>query len=117
MSLSPARMQVMEHGRNLIAIMHGHTASKSQSGGYLAAEHAEAWGRTKHRFLYRGHVHHDSSEREEHGVIVETLRTLAQKDAYAAGAMYSAGRDLKCDVFHRDTGRRLRLVQPAVDHA
>ena len=38
------------------------------------------------------------------GVTCESFRTLAAKDAYAAGHGYRAGRDMRCIVHHREHG-------------
>jgi hypothetical protein len=38
------------------------------------------------------------------GVVCEAFRTLAAKDAYAAGHGYRAGRDMRCIVHHKDFG-------------
>ncbi len=69
----------------------------------MACDRAEDWGQTKHRHWLCGHVHH-SSVTEFPGVTVETFRTLAAADAYAAGHGYRAGRDMRAIVFHREHG-------------
>jgi hypothetical protein len=71
--------------------------------------HQEAWGRTRFRHYYVGHIH-TRRVVEPPGVVVEYLRTLAARDAYAAGAGYRSDRDLICDVWHRQWGLRSRQV-------
>lgn len=41
------------------------------------------------------------SGRNTPGCVVESFRTLAAPDAYASGAGYRSGRDMKLDVIHR----------------
>jgi hypothetical protein len=87
----------------LIGATHGDTTKPEQLLGVMASDRAEDWGQTKHRYWYTGHVHHQSV-REFAGVTAESFRTLAAKDAYAAGHGYRAGRDMRCIVLHRDHG-------------
>lgn len=106
---SPALHRYHEFGKCLIGTHHGHTTKSAQLAMLMAASNPEAWGRTKHRRVYCGHVHHDSLK-EEAGVIVETVNTLAARDAYAAGAGYLSGRDLKLDTWHREHGMVNRSI-------
>lgn len=101
--LSPALHWFYRFGRVLIGATHGDTTKPEQLLGVMASDRAEDWGQTKHRYWYTGHVHHQSV-REFAGVTAESFRTLAAKDAYAAGHGYRAGRDMRCIVLHRDHG-------------
>lgn len=104
---SPAKFHWHEHGECLIGITHGDTVKKEQLGPIMASDMPEAWGRTKHRIWYTGHIHHDSV-REYPGVMVESFRTLAARDAWSSAAGYRSGRDLKLDVWHKRWGRIMR---------
>lgn len=101
--LSPALHWFYRFGKVLIGATHGDTTKPEQLLGVMASDRAEDWGQTKHRYWYTGHVHHQSV-REFAGVTAESFRTLAAKDAYAAGHGYRAGRDMRCIVLHRDHG-------------
>lgn len=101
--LSPAAHWFYRFGKVLIGATHGDTTKPEQLLGVMASDRAEDWGQTKHRYWYTGHVHHQSV-REFAGVTAESFRTLAAKDAYAAGHGYRAGRDMRCIVLHRDHG-------------
>lgn len=101
--LSPSKFWFHEFGKVLIGATHGDTVKHEALLGVMASDRAEAWGRTKHRYWYTGHVHHQSV-REFPGVICESFRTLAAKDAYAAGHGYRAGRDMVCITQHREHG-------------
>lgn len=104
---SPAKFHKFEFGRALICTTHGDTCKPKDLPGVMLADWPEAVGRTKFRHWYTGHVHHKSVD-EFAGCTVETLRTLAAKDAWHAGQGYRSGRSMVCDVWDRDRGRVLR---------
>lgn len=101
--LSPAKHWFYRFGSVLIGSTHGDTAKHRDLLGIMAADRAEDWGRTKHRYWYTGHVH-SSGVTELPGVLCESFRTLAAKDAYCAGTGYRAGRDMRAIVHHREHG-------------
>jgi hypothetical protein len=106
---SPAKFHWYRFGKNLLGVTHGDTVKAKDLPGVMACDRAEDWGETKHRFWYVGHVHHDSVK-EYPGVMIETFRTLAAGDAWHRAHGYRAGRDMKCDVFHREYGRIRRYI-------
>ncbi len=101
--LDPAAHWFYRFGSVLIGATHGDKSKHSQLLGVMAADRPRDWGETKHRFFYTGHVHH-STVTELPGLVCEAFRTLAARDAYAAGHGYRAGRDMVCIVHHRDHG-------------
>jgi hypothetical protein len=104
---NPSMFHYHEFGTNLLGITHGHTVKANALPGIMANDQAPAWGRTKQRYWYCGHVHHES-KKEYPGCIVETFRTLAPKDAWHAGQGYRAGQSMVCDVVHKTRGRIMR---------
>ena len=101
--LSPSAHWYMRHGKVLIGATHGDKSKAEQLPGVMACDRAEDWGQARHRYWFCGHVHH-ASVKEFPGVTVETFRTLAAADAYAAGYGYRAGRDMRCIVLHSEHG-------------
>jgi len=101
--LSPSKFWFYKFGKVLIGSTHGDTVKHEALLGVMASDRAEDWGLTKHRYWYTGHVHHQSVK-EFPGVLCESFRTLAAKDAYAAGHGYRAGRDMRCIVHHKEHG-------------
>jgi UDP-2,3-diacylglucosamine pyrophosphatase LpxH len=101
--LSPSKFWYYKFGQVLIGATHGDTVKHEALLGVMAADRAKDWGDTKHRYWYTGHVHHQSVK-EFPGVVCESFRTLAAKDAYAAGHGYRAGRDMVCITHHLDHG-------------
>lgn len=101
--LSPAAHWYYRFGKVLLGATHGDKSKSNQLMGVMAADRPADWGQTKHRHWLCGHVHH-TSVMEYPGCTVETFRTLAAADSYAAGYGYRAGRDMRCIVYHRNHG-------------
>jgi hypothetical protein len=70
----------------------------------MATRRPDDWAGSRFRHWYTGHVHH-LSQKEFSGATVETLRTLAAKDAYAWENGYDSQRATIVDTWHRDKGR------------
>lgn len=96
-------------GKCLVGTTHGDKAKGEDLAHIMAAERPEAWGNTKHRYWYVGHVHH-SQVKEYPGVKVESFRTLAARDAWHAGMGYLSGRDAHRIVLHRHHGEISREI-------
>ncbi|MNJ40043.1 hypothetical protein D3C77_349280 [compost metagenome] len=105
--ISPALFSYFEFGNNLIGTHHGHTCKADKLGQVMAADKPEAWGRTKHRAWWTGHVHHES-KKEYPGCTVETFNTLAPGDAYATAGGWRSREHMKCVVLHREHGEVAR---------
>ena len=101
--LSPSVVWYMQFGAVLIGSTHGDTIKGADMVGIMAADKPQAWGDTKHRYWYVGHVHHQDLK-EYRGGVVEYFRTLAARDAWHAGQGYRAGRDMRLIVLHREHG-------------
>ncbi len=101
--LSPAVAWYHQFGRVLIGSTHGDTIKGPDMLGIMAADKAEAWGATAHRYWYVGHVHHQDTK-EYRGGVVEYFRTLAARDAWHQGQGYRAGRDMRLIVLHKEFG-------------
>lgn len=106
---SPAKFYWHRFGKTLIGVHHGDTAKASALPGVMACDRKKDWGETDHRYFYCGHVHHEAVK-EFPGVVIESFRTLAPKDAWHAGAGYRSGRDLRLDVIHREHGKICRHI-------
>jgi UDP-2,3-diacylglucosamine pyrophosphatase LpxH len=101
--INPSKFSYYRFGKVLIGSTHGDTVKHAQLPGIMAADQAEDWGLAKHRYWYTGHVHH-TQVNEFPGVVCESFRTLAAKDAYAAGHGYRAGRDMRAIILHKEYG-------------
>lgn len=101
--LSPSLYKFHRFGKVLLGAHHGHGAKSADLPLLMAADRPEDWGATKYRHWMCGHIHHWTAK-EHPGVIVETFRTLAGKDAWHAGKGYRSGRDMNAICFHREFG-------------
>ena len=101
--LSPAAHWYYRFGKVLIGSTHGDKTKMVNLPGVMAADRPQDWGETNYRYWYAGHIHH-IEVREFPGVICETFRTLAARDAYHSGRGYRAGRDMCAIIHHKDFG-------------
>ena len=112
---NPSDFFVFEHGQNMICAHHGDKAKADRLVLHMADRYNEIWGRTHWRYMWTGHIHHDSAK-EIGGVLWESFRTLAPKDAYAAGHAYSARQSMQAITLHETRGETLRnkvqIAQP-----
>lgn len=104
----PGEFFLYEFGKVMIAAHHGDKAKADRLVHFVADEFAEAWGRTKHRFLFTGHLHHHKSQ-DIGGMKWEQLRAVTERDAYAVSHAYSARAQLSAITYHRDRGEVQRV--------
>ena len=109
----PGEFFTYEFGNCLIASHHGDKAKAERMVMFLADEYAEIWGRTKHRYLWTGHLHHHKSQ-DIGGVTWEQLRAVTAKDAYASSHAYVARSQLQAITYQRDLGevQRVKISGP-----
>jgi predicted phosphodiesterase len=107
---SPSAHWIYRHGRTLLGATHGDTLKRPENMAMLmAAANADDWGQSRYRYFHYGHVHH-ASAKEVGGVLVESHRTLAPKDAWAAAAGYISGRSMSSISYHSQHGEQSRRV-------
>lgn len=104
---APGNFHYFEFGANLIGTHHGHSAKMDKLPGIMSVDRHEAWGRTKHRTFWTGHVHHEQVK-EFPGCTVESFGILAAPDAYAASHGYRSRRSMKAIILHREHGEVAR---------
>lgn len=109
----PSEFFYKEHGKVLIGGNHGHKVKPANLAAHMAVTEPEAWGRTKFRYYFFGHIHHVTAK-ELNGVIVESLPSLVAKDHYHASSGYTAMRAIKSITYHRDAGEYSRNTEPAI---
>ena len=106
---APTMRHYIRHGKVLLGFVHGDKTKDASLPGIMASEKPEEWGKTTHRYFFRGHHHHDSRS-EYNGCIVEQVRTLAANDAYSTSRGFLSGRDMKLVVMHADYGEVGRTI-------
>jgi hypothetical protein len=100
---SPEDFLWYRFGLNLIGINHGHRAKADGLMQVMAVDRAVDWGETRHRRMYTGHVHHETTK-EVPGCTVDTLNTLASSDDWHRRMAYRATRHMRMDIIHRQFG-------------
>jgi hypothetical protein len=100
---TPRPMYVWRYGSNLVAITHGHAGKPEKLPGVLAVDAAKHWGDCPFKYVWHGHVHMKRVF-EDLGVVVESFRTLAGRDAWHTEQGYRSGREMQSVVLHRDYG-------------
>lgn len=103
----PSEFWCYEFGSVLLMAHHGHRAKPEQIVMNLAHEYAEAWGRTKYRYLWTGHLHHMKAA-DIGGVQWEQSRAMTARDAYAAAHGYPSRAELQGVVYHIEKGEIAR---------
>jgi hypothetical protein len=106
---NPGPFFCRQFGNVLLFAAHGHTFKFEQTPGVVASNWPVEWGDTQFRYAYLGHVHHVSKGGgERHGLIYETFRTLAPRDAWHFGQGYSSGRSMVAITHSRQSGEVMR---------
>jgi transposase-like protein/predicted phosphodiesterase len=100
---NPRAFFVFRFGSNLVGITHGHTIKPERMAGVLAVDGMAHWSDTDFKYVWHGH-RHQRAVFESMGVLVESFRTLAAKDAFAAENGYRPGREMQAVVLHREFG-------------
>lgn len=100
---SPSPYYWHRFGRCLIGVTHGHTVKAADLPLIMAHDRAKDWGETEFRHFYTGHFHHERV-REFPGCTVETVRTLAARDAWHHSKGYRSRRAMTCDIWHAERG-------------
>lgn len=100
---SPKPFWSYRFGSCLIGMTHGHMAKPEKYPGMLAVEAQADWGECAYRYVYHGHIH-NKRVIDEMGVMVESFRTLAARDAWHAEMGYMPGREMQAIVLHKDFG-------------
>jgi predicted DNA-binding protein (UPF0251 family)/uncharacterized ParB-like nuclease family protein len=97
-----------EFGDCFFGVHHGDKVKREALPGVMAADQPEAWGRTKHRYWFTGHIHHQTRV-EVNGCIIESFRTLAGKDSWHYSKGYRSGRDMYSILFDEKYGETDRF--------
>lgn len=105
---TPGEFYVQEFGLCLFAAHHGDKARSERLVMSLASEYPEMWGRTRHRFYFTGHLHHQSTK-DVGGVLMEQFRAITPRDAYSAAHAYGSPSQMQAITYHRQRGEISRV--------
>lgn len=104
---SPRRFHYFDFGKNLVGSHHGDKVKMKDLPLIMATDRPQEWGRTTHRYIWTGHVHHDHIQ-EFAGCMVESFGVLPPSDAWAANMGYRAKRSMKSIILHAEHGEVAR---------
>jgi hypothetical protein len=102
-----------QFGKVLLGATHGDKAKPAQLPLVMAQRNPEAWGKTKFRHIFTGHIHQDSAK-EILGVKVESLQAPCAPDAWHTNMGYGAGRSVQAITYHKERGKILRHYENIV---
>lgn len=113
-SIDPQIRKYIEYGNCLIGFSHGNEEGK-RIGGLMQVEASSAWGRTKFREWHLGHLHHETSK-EDNGVIIRGLSTIAGTDAWHYESGYvGAVKKQQAFIWDKDKGLTDILISVATE--
>jgi len=99
----PAYYWYHQFGKVLIGATHGDQCKVADLPTIMADDRHEMWGKSMYRYWYTGHIH-TKTVHEYRGVLCESFRTLAPRDAWHAAKGYGAGRDMNAIIHHAEFG-------------
>ncbi|GJD51061.1 hypothetical protein OPKNFCMD_3812 [Methylobacterium crusticola] len=95
------------HGATLLGATHGDAAKMADLPLIMATRNPEAWGRSKYRQIFTGHVHTKTAV-EVSGVTVESFQTPIPADAWHHKQGYGATRSLTAITLDKARGEVAR---------
>jgi hypothetical protein len=93
-------------GKVLIGATHGDQAKMKDLPLIMANRNAEAWGRSKFRYIYTGHIHKETAI--DSGVKVESFQTPVAPDSWTVGMGYCPTRSVTSITHHKNDGEIIR---------
>ena len=104
--------QYMTYGNSLISFMHGDIGKVKDWAAIIAGEQREAWGRTKHKFIFTGHYHTERELPTFGNVVVYRMPSLAGTDGWHAKMGYKSRKALIGYVVSLDRGVIAQEIEP-----
>lgn len=103
--MDPSLLWFYQHGATMLAATHGHTIKHNQLAHIMASRQPVMWGNTVFRYGFTGHIHHRTQVISEmDGAEIQSLQTIAAKDAYAASGPWQSNRAMEAITFHKEEG-------------
>lgn len=100
---------VIEFGKVMIGIHHGHIKKNEGLPLLFASRYASVWGRTTKRYAFSGHRHHED-RKEYAGMKVIQLPTLAPADKHSSDGGWDSEREASLFTFHERYGKISEVV-------
>jgi hypothetical protein len=97
-----------EWGKTLVVMHHGDRVKTQALYEAVTRDYAEEWGRTKHRYLYHGHIHHRTVT-ELGGLHLESFGVLCPPDSFHSASGYGSARSMSCVILDKNYGEHSRF--------
>jgi hypothetical protein len=102
--------QYYEYGENLMGFTHGDGTKLSELPYLMAREAPDFWSRTKHRFFFTGHLHHEMVK-DFNGVKVYQMPSLSGSDRWHhQHGFEGSNRALQAYLIHPSEGMKITFV-------
>ncbi len=102
--------QYYEYGENLMGFTHGDGTKLSDLPYLMAREAPDFWSRTKHRFFFTGHLHHEMVK-DFNGVKVYQMPSLSGSDRWHhQHGFEGSNRALQAYLIHPSEGMKVTFV-------
>jgi len=109
-----SKFHFIEFGQNLIGINHGDGINDHRLAGVMTRAASEAWGRTRYRRWWTGHIHHKTRREHESGVLIESFPVLPPVDAWHSDSGYGAERGVTLITLHKEYGQ-VNQMEPSIE--
>lgn len=101
----------ISYGLNLLGFAHGHMEKARSLPMLMATEAPVAWGKSRHREIHVGHLHHTRDmhflgSNEVDGIILRVIPSLSGSDRWHAAKGYRSQRAALAMVYHPQLGQR-----------
>lgn len=111
--VDPNPFHFFRFGNVLLGSTHGDGCKHADLPEIMAVDSPD-WSACEHRHWWIGHVHHKSLiQKDLRGCTVESVRTLAARDAWHHRSGYRSPRDMQRIVYHRKFGEVSRETASA----
>jgi hypothetical protein len=94
-------------GKCFLGATHGDQAKMRDLPLIMATRNPEAWGKSKYRHVYTGHIHKETAI-DPGGVKVESFQTPVAPDSWTSGMGYCPSRSVSSITLHKDQGEIIR---------
>jgi hypothetical protein len=109
-----SKFNFIEFGKNLIGVNHGDGINDNRLAGVMTRCAAEAWGRTRYRRFWTGHIHHKTKREHDSGIIFESMPVLSPVDSWHSDSGYGAERGVTMITLHKEFGEVMRM-EPSIE--
>ena len=99
-----------QYHSSLLAFTHGDKLKDTDIPMIVSHEAPEAWGKTRHRYVYMGHIHHNrqikyQAIKEHPGITLQWLRSPKPTDAWHRDHGFLGGQGITSFIHSRDGGQ------------